>query len=38
VKEQLKGMRKNAKTAFASSMYQKIKKMAKKATVKVSIP
>ena len=29
VKEQLKGMRKNAKTAFASSMYEKIKKMAK---------
>ena len=38
VKEQLKGMRKNAKTAFASSVYEKIKKMAKKANVKVSIP
>jgi len=31
-------MCKNAKTAFASSMYEKIKKMAKKANVKVSIP
>ena len=38
VKDQLKGMRKNAKTAFASSLYEKIKKMAKKANVKVSIP
>jgi len=34
----MKGMRKNAKTAFASSVYEKIKKMAKKANVKVSIP
>jgi len=38
VKEQLKGMCKNAKTAFASSVYEKIKKMAKKANIKVSIP
>lgn len=38
MKEQLKGMRKNAKTTFASSVYEKIKKMAKKANVKVSIP
>ena len=38
VKEQLKGMRKNAKTAFASSVYQKLKKMTKKANVEVSIP
>jgi len=34
----MKGMRKNAKTAFASLVYEKIKKMAKKANVKVSIP
>jgi len=38
VKERLKGMRKNAKITFASSVYEKIKKMAKKANVKVSIP
>ena len=38
VKEQLKDIRKNAKTAFVSSVYEKIKKMAKKAKVKVSIP
>jgi len=38
LKEQLKGMRKNDKAAFASSVYEKIKKMAKKANVKVSIP
>jgi len=31
-------MRKNAKTTFASSVYEKIKKMVKKANVKVSIP
>ena len=37
VKEQLKGMRKNAKTAFASSVYEKIKKMTKKANVEVII-
>ena len=37
MKDQLKGMRKNAKTAFASSAYEKIKKMTKKADVEVSI-
>jgi len=31
-------MSKNAKTTLASSVYEKIKKMAKKANVKVSIP
>jgi len=31
-------MCKNAKTTFVSSVYEKIKKMAKKANVKVSIP
>ncbi|XP_020616344.1 52 kDa repressor of the inhibitor of the protein kinase-like [Orbicella faveolata] len=31
-------MRKNAKTALASSVYEKIKKMAKKAKFKISIP
>ncbi|XP_068738292.1 cylicin-1-like [Montipora capricornis] len=35
-KGQLKGTRKNAKTAFASSVYEKIKKMAKKANVKLT--
>ena len=34
----MKGIRKNAKTAFANLVYEKIKKMAKKANVKVSIP
>ena len=37
-KEQLEGVRKNAKTAFTSFVYEKIKKMANKANVKVSIP
>ena len=39
MKEQLKGVRKNAKTAFASqSVYERIKKRTKKAKVEVSIP
>ena len=38
VREELKGIRKNAKTAFASFVYEKVIKMAKKANIKVCIP